>query len=242
MPDTRYQFNNPCRDILAIAQEMMRGEIAYRQGEFDAAFAHLRHAVELDDHLHYDEPWGWMQPVRHALGALLLEQNRVDEALAVYQADLGYDANVSRPRQHLDNVWALAGYTECLERTNQPDLANVARQRLHLAQARADTEIQSSCFCRLNVGDLLRLVGLHSSARGDLTSIVSGEFWLVLVDLPSWTDNSGRLCPDLSRFVQKSLDQSGSFASPSRTIRAIPGVVSVEVWMLSRHRSLALPN
>ncbi|MDE2891568.1 MAG: hypothetical protein OXN86_03550 [Chloroflexota bacterium] len=153
VPDTRYQFNNPCRDILAIAQEMMRGEIAYRQGDFDAAFAHLRHAVELDDHLHYDEPWGWMQPVRHALGALLLEQDRVEEALAVYQADLGYDANVGRPRQHLDNVWALAGYTECLERTNQPHLANVARQRLTLAQARADTEIQSSCFCRLDLDD-----------------------------------------------------------------------------------------
>ena len=99
-----------------------------------------------------------MQPVRHALGALLLEQDRVEEALAVYQADLGYDASVSRPRQHLDNVWSLAGYTECLERTNQPDLANpdlanIARQRLALAQARADTDIQSSCFCRLDLDD-----------------------------------------------------------------------------------------
>ncbi|MYD54393.1 MAG: hypothetical protein F4W96_08835 [Chloroflexi bacterium] len=153
VPDTRYQFNNPSRDILAIAQEMMRGEIAYRQGQFDAAFTHLRHAVELDDHLHYDEPWGWMQPVRHALGALLLEQDRVSEALDVYRADLGYDSSVSRPRQHLDNVWALAGYVECLERTGQGDLAAVARQRLHLAQARADTEVQSSCFCRLDLGE-----------------------------------------------------------------------------------------
>ena len=151
VPETRYQFNNPSRDILAIAQEMMRGEIAYRQGEFDAAFAHLRHAVELDDHLHYDEPWGWMQPVRHALGALLLEQGQVSQALDVYRADLGYDSQVSRPRQHLDNVWSLSGYVECLERTGQEELAGVARQRLNLAQARADTTVQASCFCRLDV-------------------------------------------------------------------------------------------
>ena len=153
VPETRFQFNNPSRDILAIAQEMMRGEIAYRQGEFDAAFAYLRHAVELDDHLHYDEPWGWMQPVRHALGALLLEQGQVEEALDVYRADLGYDSQVSRPRQHLDNVWSLSGYVECLERTGQEDLANVARQRLNLAQARADTTVQVSCFCRLDLDD-----------------------------------------------------------------------------------------
>ena len=153
VPETRYQFNNPCRDILAIAQEMMRGEIAYRQGEFEAAFAHLHHAVELDDDLHYDEPWGWMQPVRHALGALLLEQDRVAEALDVYRADLGYDAAVSRPRQHLDNVWSLSGYVECLERTGQDELAGVARQRLSLARARADVEVEASCFCRLEVGD-----------------------------------------------------------------------------------------
>ncbi len=53
------------------------GEIAYRKADYAAAFAHLRRAVELDDGLPFDEPWGWMQPTRHALGALLLEQVRV---------------------------------------------------------------------------------------------------------------------------------------------------------------------
>jgi len=42
-------------------------------GDPAAAFAHLRRSVELSDALPYDEPWGWMQPTRHALGALLLE-------------------------------------------------------------------------------------------------------------------------------------------------------------------------
>ncbi len=42
VPDTRYVFNNKCIDILAIAAEMLNGEIEYRKGNYDAAFAHLR--------------------------------------------------------------------------------------------------------------------------------------------------------------------------------------------------------
>ena len=80
IPDSRYLFNNTARDILAIAGEMLDGEIDYREGRFDDAFAHLRRAIELDDSLPYDEPWGWMQPTRHAYGALLLEQGRIEEA------------------------------------------------------------------------------------------------------------------------------------------------------------------
>ena len=56
---------------------MLDGEIAYREGRFDDAFVKLRRAIELDDALPYDEPWGWMQPTRHAYGALLLEQGRM---------------------------------------------------------------------------------------------------------------------------------------------------------------------
>src|SRR5262249_16884976 len=91
VPETRYIFNNKCTHIRAIAAGMLRGEIEYRKGHYDSAFAHLRQAVALDDGLPYDEPWGWMQPARHALGALLLEQDRVEEAAQVYRADLGLD-------------------------------------------------------------------------------------------------------------------------------------------------------
>ncbi|MCZ9340563.1 hypothetical protein NGM37_22665, partial [Streptomyces sp. TRM76130] len=72
----------------------------YRKGDHEAAFAALRRAVELDDGLPYDEPWGWMQPTRHAYGALLLEQGRAAEAEAVYRADLGLDDTLPRPLQH----------------------------------------------------------------------------------------------------------------------------------------------
>ena len=111
VPDTRYLFNNTCLDILAVAAEMLDGEIAYRSGDFDEAFAHLRRAVELDDNLPYDEPWGWMQPARHALGALLLEQGRVQEAEAVYRADLGLDDTLPRPCRHPETSGACTATT-----------------------------------------------------------------------------------------------------------------------------------
>ena len=150
VPLSRYLFNNTCLDILSIAAEMMRGEIEYRKMNFAAAFAHLRKSVELDDNLPYDEPWGWMQPARHALGALLLEQNHVEEAEAVYRADLGLDHTLSRACQHPDNVWSLHGFHECLTRLGKQGEATIIKHRLDVATARADVPVKSSCFCRMN--------------------------------------------------------------------------------------------
>ncbi len=150
VPDTRYLFNNTCLDILAIASEMLDGELDYRRGDHEAAFAHLRRSIELDDSLPYDEPWGWMQPTRHAYGALLLEQDRVEEAEAVYRADLGLDDTLPRAHQHPDNVWSLHGFHECLTRLGKDAEAGIIRARLDLALARTDVEIKASCYCRLD--------------------------------------------------------------------------------------------
>lgn len=153
IPDTRYLFNNSCRDTLAIAGDMLDGEIAYREGRFDDAFWHLRRAVDRDDALPYDEPWGWMQPTRHAYGALLLEQGRVADAAEVYAADLGLDPTLPRPCQHPGNVWSLHGYHECLQRLGRTAEAAIIGQQLALAMARADVPVLASCACRLDVAD-----------------------------------------------------------------------------------------
>ena len=60
--------------MLAVGEAMLEGEIKYREGEYEACYNHLQNAIDLSDALVYDEPWGWMQPPRHAMGALLLEQ------------------------------------------------------------------------------------------------------------------------------------------------------------------------
>ena len=144
VPTTSILFNNTSRDILAVANAMVAGEIAYRKGDFERAFDHLRVSVQLDDGLNYDEPWGWMQPARHALGALLLEQGRVAEAESVYREDL---------HRHPNNVWALHGLAECLERGDKPLVASEVRSRFETVAVHADVKVDRSCFCRMNVAD-----------------------------------------------------------------------------------------
>ncbi len=153
VPETRYMFNNTCIDVLKIAEEMLAGEIEYRKNNYETAFDYLRQAVYLDDNLKYDEPWGWMQPARHALGALLLEQGHVDEARQVYRDDLGLSDTLVSTSQHRDNLWSLHGYVECLELQGDIVEANQMRMRLNLAKARADVPVNASCACRLNVVD-----------------------------------------------------------------------------------------
>lgn len=152
VPESRLIFNNTCIDVLGVAAAMMQGELAYHQGDQERAFAHLRAAVYLDDHLEFAEPWGWAMPTRHALGALLLESGQVEQALAVYRADLGLDRTLSRATQRPNNVWSLRGFVTCLERLGRFAEADLLRPQLQLALARADVEIAASCFCATGGG------------------------------------------------------------------------------------------
>jgi tetratricopeptide (TPR) repeat protein len=148
VPESRRVHNNTVVDLLGVAEEMLNGELEYRKGNYEMAFAHLRKSVALDDALPYDEPWGWMQPTRHALGALLLEQGHIGEAEAVYRSDLGLDGKLSRACQHPDNLWSLHGLHESLTRRGEKVEAALIKQRLELATARAEVPIKASCFCR----------------------------------------------------------------------------------------------
>lgn len=130
---------NSARAVLDVAREMLAGELEYRRGLHQSAFEHLRRAIEIDDGLHYDEPWGWMMPARHPLGALLLEQGRVEEAEQVYREDLA---------RHPENGWALFGLEECLRRQGRTQEAAQTKKRFEGAWSRADTQLVASCFCR----------------------------------------------------------------------------------------------
>ena len=148
VPDSRMLFNNKARDVLAVAEEMMKGEIAFKAGRQAEGLEHLRNAVGLDDGLEYEEPWSWPQPTRHALGALLMEAGEYAEAEEVYRADLGLDGKLPRPSQHPRNVWALHGLHECLERRGETVELPHVRTLLDQAIARADIPIRASCLCR----------------------------------------------------------------------------------------------
>ncbi len=139
VPVTRLLFNNTVASILNVGESFLAGEIEYRAGNHDRAFELLREAVSLDEQLQYDEPWGWMEPVRHALGALLTEQGRYAEAESVYRKNL---------ERYPNNGWALHGLAECLRGLGRHDEATEVDDRFRVAWARADVEISGSCFCK----------------------------------------------------------------------------------------------
>ena len=122
------------QDILAIARAMLAGELEYRNGHSTPPSSTCAGRSNSKTTLPYDEPWGWMQPTRHAYGALLLEQGHIEEAEAVYRRR-PRSGRQPDPRacQHPENVWALHGYHECLLRLGNPPRARMVKQRLDLA-------------------------------------------------------------------------------------------------------------
>ncbi|HRQ72731.1 MAG TPA: hypothetical protein PLU35_06860 [Phycisphaerales bacterium] len=136
--DGWYMGNNPATSVIGIARNMAAGEIAFKNGDRDRAFALLREAVAMEDLLVYDEPPGWMQPVRHALGALLLSDGRASEAEDVYRQDLA---------KHANNGWALIGLRQALEAQGRTAESDALRPALEAAWARADVRPAASCYC-----------------------------------------------------------------------------------------------
>lgn len=149
IPEDRKFFNNDAVTTLGVGEKMLEGELAYHKGDYEVAFDHLRESVRRDDDLEYTEPWAWMHPPRHALAALLAEQGQYEEAEAVYRADLGLDPVLQRCAQHPDNVWALHGLVECLEKRGETEELPRFREKLIRAREKADLKITSSCLCRI---------------------------------------------------------------------------------------------
>src|SRR6202011_4855552 len=88
VPKDAISGKNAAHDVLGVAEKMLAGEILYREGKSEEAVAALREAVRREDRLRYVEPPDWIQPVRHALGAALMDAGRYAEAESVYREDL----------------------------------------------------------------------------------------------------------------------------------------------------------
>lgn len=138
VPESRLIGNNPGKTVLDIGVLMAKGELEYRKENYNLAFDLLRQAVQKEDELRYDEPWGWMMPIRHSLGALLLEQGRYEEAMQVFHADLQLNPN---------NGWALKGLTSCFHKSGQHQDAMMTEQLFTESWSRSDIHIKAACFC-----------------------------------------------------------------------------------------------
>jgi tetratricopeptide (TPR) repeat protein len=131
--------NNSCDAVLKVVTPMLNGEILVREGDVDGGLAELRKAVVAEDALKYDEPPGWILPVRHSLGANLMQAGRYAEAEQVYRDDLA----------HLPgNGWSLFGLARCLQLQGKRNEASAFESRFQKVWANADMRITSSCLCQ----------------------------------------------------------------------------------------------
>ncbi|MFL6843660.1 MAG: hypothetical protein ACJ8ER_02125 [Allosphingosinicella sp.] len=135
VPAEATQGQNPARPLYEIGALKAKARIAMAEGRKAAAIALLRQAVAKEDKLLYNEPADEFFPVRHLLGAALLDSKRPAEAEAVYREDL---------RRNPGNGWALHGLARALEAQGKSS----ATVNADLAEAwqRADTELKASAF------------------------------------------------------------------------------------------------
>ena len=132
--------NNSCEAILGVATPMVEGEILIAEGKIDKGIAQLRVAVAAEDALKYDEPPGWLVPVRHSLGAVLMRNRKFAEAEKVYREDLA---------RLPDNGWSLYGLAKSLRAQDKsPEEAKASDEKFKKVWAKADTRITSSCLCQ----------------------------------------------------------------------------------------------
>ena len=125
----------PARDLLEIAKSLLKGEMAYRAGDAANAVLAFEEAVTLQDALPYTEPPFWYYPTRQSLGAALLANDRVDEAQAVFEADL---------EQYPMNGWSMFGLAEALRRQGDEAGAKQMTARFETVWQFADVSLATS--------------------------------------------------------------------------------------------------
>ena len=136
-PERTIAFFFRARNVLQLAANVLAAEIAARAGDLVTAEQLLRAAVAEQDTHWFTELPPWYFPVRHALGAVLLQAGRARDAEQVYRDDL-----IRNP----GNGWALYGLIQSLRAQDRTEEAAQAAARFDKAWAQADVKITASRF------------------------------------------------------------------------------------------------
>jgi tetratricopeptide (TPR) repeat protein len=128
---------NSGHTLLSIGERVLTGEIEAARGNTDAAIAALEEGTEMETALIYDEPPPWPLPVRHVLGAVLVDAGRAPEAEMVYVASLD---------QFADNGYSLRGLELALAAQGRDIEAEAAREHFDLVWRAADVDLPGSRF------------------------------------------------------------------------------------------------
>jgi tetratricopeptide (TPR) repeat protein len=123
--------------LLDIAGEILTGVLQAEAGRYDKAIGNLERAIRIEDGLPYTEPPDWYYPVRHTLGAILLEADRPDEAEVIFWQDL---------KRYPENGYSLYGLWQSLEAQDRAEEAAEIEARFRRAWAESDVRLKSSRF------------------------------------------------------------------------------------------------
>jgi tetratricopeptide (TPR) repeat protein len=123
---------NVASAIVAIANEVLAGEIDARRRRGDEAARHFAQAVALEDDLTYMEPPDWPIPVRQLQGAALLDLGRAKDAETAFRGDM---------QKFPDNGWSLSGLQASLERQGRAADAAVVKARLEEMWRQSDIQV-----------------------------------------------------------------------------------------------------
>jgi tetratricopeptide (TPR) repeat protein len=123
---------NVASAIVAIAHEVLSGEIEARKRRTDQAARHFAQAVTFEDDLTYMEPPDWPIPVRQLQGAALLELGRAKEAENAFRGDM---------KKFPDNGWSLSGLQASLEQQGRAADAAAVKERLAQQWRMSDIQV-----------------------------------------------------------------------------------------------------
>lgn len=126
---------NTTKELMEIANRVLGGELAAKQGRYSIAIQLLKEAVAIEDQLNYNEPADWFFPVRQNLGAVLLEAGHPEQAEKVYRNDL---------KKYPQNGWSLYGLYQSLIAQDKTEEAANVKQQFKKAWRYADTELNAS--------------------------------------------------------------------------------------------------
>jgi len=112
---------NVAASVVAIAHELLAGELAAKRHRAADAARHLAAAVSLEDGMTYMEPPDWPIPVRQLQGAVLLAIGRAKEAESAFRDDL---------KKFPRNGWSLSGLQASLERQGRASEAAAVKAQL----------------------------------------------------------------------------------------------------------------
>jgi len=124
---------NPASSVCRLGADAIEARIAERARKWKPAIAAWQRAVVQEDGFAYNEPADWFYPMRHYLGAALLDAKKPKEAEAVFREDL---------RRNPGNGWALHGLAAALAAQGRKDQA--AAVRATFAEAWKDADIKLS--------------------------------------------------------------------------------------------------